>query len=144
MIAGRRGFSLLEVILAMAILLGAIVVLGELARNGRKNAAGARDWTQAELMAETLVAEVTSGVRPAEPIEEGQLESFDGWRYSIALEPVDEPGLVALEVTVAQDLPEEKRPVRFTLVRWIHQPSIEETTTESADRQSQPANASAP
>jgi len=120
----RGGFSLLEVLLAMAILLGAIIVLGELARTGRQNAAGARDWSQAEMIAESLVAEYATGSRAPEPTQEMLLEEYPGWRYSAELETIDEPGLIALHLTVSQDLPEEKRPVRFELVQWIRQPSF--------------------
>jgi len=47
-----RGFSLLEVILALAIFAGAVAVLGEVARWALRNAEIARDLSRAELFCE--------------------------------------------------------------------------------------------
>jgi len=145
MSARREGFSLIEVLLAMTILLGAIIVLGELARLGRRNATGARDWTRAELLGQSLLDEIATGSRPAEPVEDAPLEDEPGWLYSVELTPTDEPGLVAVEVTVSQDLPKEKKPVHFMLVRWIPQPEFATGPAEHANGEaSQPALSPAP
>jgi len=118
----REGFSLLEVMLATAILLGAIAVLGELARLGRLNASAARDETQAELLCESKLNEILAGAVPATPHAEQPLEEAPGWQLRVDREPTEHEGLVALRVTVSQDLPAAKRPVRFSLVRWFRQP----------------------
>jgi len=144
------GFSLLEVILALAILTGAIATLGEVARLALRNAQIARDSTQAQLLCESKLAEITAGITLPDPITNVPLEttlaedttsgildeSEIGWLYSISLDYTDELGMVAVTVTVAQDLPEEKRPARFALVRWIPDPGLElseETTEETSE-----------
>ena len=58
----RAGFSLLEVILAMAILAGAIAVLGEAGRLALRNAGYARDMAQAQLLCESKMAEIVTGI----------------------------------------------------------------------------------
>ncbi len=65
----RAGFSLLEVILAIAIFAGAIAVLGEVSRLALRNAATARDLAQAQLLGETKLAEIASGITPPDPVE---------------------------------------------------------------------------
>ena len=129
----RGGFSLLEVILAMAILTGAIAVLGELARLGMRNAGYARQMTQAQLLCESKMAQITSGMIlpqgeagvPFAP--EDLIDPYDPvpWVYTIEVAAVEEPGVVAVCVTVAQDLPSGQHPVRFSLVRWIVDPGVE-------------------
>jgi prepilin-type N-terminal cleavage/methylation domain-containing protein len=135
----RRGFSLVEVILSLAILTGAIAVLGEAARLAIRNARIARDITQAQLLCESKLAEITAGILEPDPVDgvpferdhaEAGLSGTAGddeiaWLYSIDVEQVDDEGLMAVRVTVAQDLPEEKAPVRFELVRWILDPDVE-------------------
>ena len=123
----RRAFSLLEVILALAILTGAIAVLGEIARLGLRNAQVARDKTLAQLLCESTLAEITAGITPPDPVQGAGLvmpeDLADGppkWLYSIERADVDEDGLVAVRVTVAQNPQVTKRPVSFALVRWIH------------------------
>ena len=117
---GRRdGFSLLEVLLAMGILLGSIVVLGELARLGRRNAEAARDLTRAQLLCQSKLNEITSGALRPDPVTGAPLEEAPGWLFSVELEPAPDEPLELLAVTVSQDLPERKQPARFRLVRWI-------------------------
>lgn len=130
----RAAFSLLEVILALAILTLAIVVLGELSRLGMRSAARARDMTQAQLLCESKMAQISSGMIwpeteigvPFEP--EDLIDPYDSvrWLYSIERGDSGEDGVIAVRVTVSQDLPAQKRPVRFALVRWIADPAISE------------------
>ena len=56
--ARRRGLSLLEVILAIAILGGAIAAIGELVRLGVRSASYAKQPTQAHLLCDTRMAEI--------------------------------------------------------------------------------------
>jgi prepilin-type N-terminal cleavage/methylation domain-containing protein len=115
----RRGFSLLEVLLASAILLGAVIVLGELAHLGIRNAAAARDLTTAELICRSTMNEIVAGISPAEEIENAVVMSTPGWVYSVEFVPLEHPGVTAIRVTVAEDIPEERDPLTFSLVRWV-------------------------
>ncbi|MFH1269180.1 MAG: prepilin-type N-terminal cleavage/methylation domain-containing protein [Planctomycetota bacterium] len=125
-VTSARGFSLLEVILALAILGGAIAVLGELSRLGMRSAEHARDLTQAQLLSESKLAEITSGLTPPEPEQGVPCEPIDEeegdepeWHYSVEVTSVGEEGLLEVRVTVTKDLPTEQKPVEFTLVRWM-------------------------
>jgi len=131
---------LLEVILALAILTGAIAVLGEALRLGMRNAQLARDLTQAQLLCESKLAEIAAGLTPAETVSPTQFDCVVGdgrtdWLYSIALANTEEEGLVLVCVTVSQDPTTEKRPVEFSLFRWIPDASTQalaETAAEDA------------
>ena len=126
------GFSLLEVILALGILAGAVAVLGEVGRNGLNQARRARDVTVAQLLCESKMAEVTAGITPAETVIATPFETTDDssqpdWLYSIEVETIDDQGLTAVRVTVAQDLPVRQRPVDVSLTRWIYETDTETT-----------------
>jgi len=145
----RGGFSLLEVILALAILAGAIAVLGEMTRLGIRNASYSRDMTQAQLLCESKMAQITSGMILPEaevgvPFAPEDLIDPDDpvtWFYAIELAAVEEPGVVAVGVTVAQDLPSGQHPVRFSLVRWIVDPGVELSEQPAAEgAEGQPAS----
>ena len=60
----RRGLTLLEVLLALAILGGALATIGELMRIGARNAEIARDKTTAQLLAEATMGELEVGFLP--------------------------------------------------------------------------------
>jgi prepilin-type N-terminal cleavage/methylation domain-containing protein len=145
----NRGFTLLEVMLALAILVGAIVVLSELGRMGLRSAKTSRDLSRAELLCESIMSEIAVGIISPDPVQsspiidpvsgttlsETQSDDVAPWVYSIESETIDEDGLLSVRLTVQQDLPLSQHPVSFTLVRWIPDPMLdllgESTQTDS-------------
>jgi len=129
---GRNAFTLLEIILSLAILCGAIATLGEVSRLGMRQAERARDLTRAQLLCQSKMAEITAGLTAAEsqegvPFEATEDEPESEWLYSIEVNPASQEGLLEVRVTVTRDLPETRRPVEFSLVRWI----VDESASES-------------
>lgn len=121
------GFSLLEVILSLTILAGAVAVLGEVARHGLETARIARDLTYAELLCESKMAEITSGITTPDPVDRASAEAVSNttrlnWVYSIETEATEIEGLLAVRVTVEPDQPDEEHPIRCSMVRWIQDP----------------------
>lgn len=134
----RDGFSLMEVILSIAILASATVLLGELTRFGIRNARMARDLTQAQLLCESKLNEVVAGLLPLEAISGASFDTtYDpeqGWLYSIEWSEIDaETGLANVTVTVNQNLPQSQRPVQFALTRWLIPPSSDSATSTETD-----------
>jgi type II secretion system protein I len=138
----QDGFSLLEVILALAIAAGSIAILGEASRLALRNAEIARDLARAQLLCESKLAEITTGVITPDAVSKARFDetttaSIDpnesAWLYSIETEQTDEEGLIAVRVTVTRDLPEGKHPVRFSLVRWVRDPNYTPPTASSQD-----------
>lgn len=135
---GRRdGFSLMEVILAMSILIGGVVVLGRLAYIGSRHARKAEDLAKAQLLCEARMNEILTGLAPRETSEAEPVEGEFDWVVSSELETLQQPGVVAVRVTVkrAEDLPEtlatasaaRRKDVSFSLVRWIADPLTSST-----------------
>lgn len=125
----RRGFSLLEVLLATAILIGSSVVLMELASIGMRHAASARDLSQAQRLCQSKLNEIIVGIAPAETVRPTPCEEDPRWTYWVNVQPTERVGLVMLEVGVAQELASRKQLNRFTLVRWIRDPKKENEST---------------
>ena len=145
----RRGFSLMEVILATAILMGSVVVLARLVGMGRTQANNAELQSDAQRLCETTMHEIVLGLRPIEPIEDAPLQSVQAaatqlpvertnsnllnrtsqesvseanpkWSYSVRTGPVPNvPELTRLTVEVFQSDLTLPRPVRFQLSRWV-------------------------
>jgi len=137
----RSGFSLLEVILALAILTGAIAVLGELARQGVENARRVRDLSQAQLLCESMMSQITSGLVAPEAMQATALETDDPdhlWLCTVEVDTVDEEGLLSVRVTVSQDTSTDSRPVSCSLTRWVIDPeSTSANSTESTGSSTQ-------
>lgn len=128
----RRGFSLLEVILALAVLTGAIAVLGEVVGLALRNAEVSREMTQAQLLCESKLAEITAGILVPDPVEGAALQMPEDplgaptkWLYSIRRENTEEQGLDLVWVTVSQNLEAQKQPVQFSMCRWIPETGVE-------------------
>ncbi len=69
----RAGFSLIEVIIATAILMGSAVVLSRLAGMGREQSVRARTYAEAQMLCETTLNELLLGMRVLEPVSAAPL-----------------------------------------------------------------------
>jgi general secretion pathway protein I len=125
----RRAFSLLEVLLAIAILGACLAAISGLVRLGAHSAVRARELTSAQLLCEAKMAEITAGILPPDP---GGPWNFDlpedaGWEFYVDLEPLPQPGLMSLRVTVVERIPFDqlRQPLVYSLVRWIQDPLVE-------------------
>ena len=117
----RRGLSLLEVVLALAILSGAFVALTQLVSTGLRAAADARDLTRAQIMAETVVSEIVAGVTPAATINQAELEP--GWLVSTVVAPTVQDGVIQL-VVVVERAGESQQRARYEISRWMRDPDL--------------------
>ncbi len=123
------GFSLLEVILATAILLACLFVLGQMAYVGRKDAEDAADATTAQLICRSKLNEILVGAAPVASVESQPVAEMPGWVYSVEVESLEQFGLVSLRITAMQDPAESESTTsqrsgeQFSLTRWMHDAS---------------------
>lgn len=120
-----RAFSLLEVILALAIFGVAMAVIGQLVRLGLDAAEVSRNDTAAQLFCECKIAEIAAGVELPEPVFDAPLDPNGDWLYTVEAERSEQQSLIALRVTVRPSRAEANSPRAFTLIRWIVDPAIE-------------------
>lgn len=126
----RSGLSLLEVILSLAILAGAVATIGELVRQGSQHAQSARDLTRAQLLCESLLGELQAGLREPEPAADVRID--DDWSYSIEAESLDNDGVRIVRLTVSQNRSASTRPVEFSVVHWMPDPDAVAAAEEAA------------
>jgi hypothetical protein len=124
----------MEVILAMTVLSITLGMIYSIASRGSRYGVKARRETQAQLLCESKLAEISAGITPAAVVSGVVSEVDDGWLYSVELEtpPTDLEGVLLLRVTFVENVPERKQPIQFSLTRWIRDPDAvlpEETET---------------
>ena len=124
-IRGSAGLSLLEVILAIAILGGCIAVIGELVRLGARQAEEAGELTIAQLLCESKLEEIAAGVIAPEAVGDGPFELDPRWSYSIEVGSLDTPDLLQVTVMAHQVDGSRMIPLSYTLTRWILDPNLE-------------------
>jgi prepilin-type N-terminal cleavage/methylation domain-containing protein len=127
----RRGLSLMEVVLALAILGVALAMIGELIRIGSRAGEAARDDMEKQLIAESLINEIASSAVYPEPVFEQPVDDLGEWLYTVETEPVDEVGLIAVRVTIrkADAAPTTLPP--YSLTRWMLDPEVEASAREA-------------
>ena len=133
-LGGPTGFTLLEIVLALAILAGALAALGEVMRLADQNAEFTRDETQAQLLAESVMEEILCEARPLAAVNSALFDMVTEprWQYSIVIEPTQQKELLLVRVAVAEQLPPELQPARFELVRWVLNPDSLPSPTEAS------------
>ncbi|MEQ8848732.1 prepilin-type N-terminal cleavage/methylation domain-containing protein [Botrimarina sp.] len=133
-----RGFTLLEVILALAILGLALATLGHAVGRSHENARRVADESELTQIAASVVDEVAAGVRALTPAAGLPIADPDDPAappravVSIAIETTPFQGLQAVRVRAstpegnAADLLDS-----VELVRWMLDPSLTQSTTEA-------------
>jgi prepilin-type N-terminal cleavage/methylation domain-containing protein len=126
----QRGLSLLEVILAIAILGGALATIGQLIRVGARNAAQARDLTMAQLYAESQMNRLAAGVELLDSVTDSPYDDAGLYTYSVDVTSTERMGVMAATVTVKQSPGTAVVPVSYVLSRWIVDPEYAQTLAE--------------
>ena len=130
-------FTLLEVILALAILAGAIAVLGEVMSIAGRSAADAQAEAQAHLLAGSVMDEILTGMIDFNSQTRQSLETDSAipWVYSATLGDTTLDGLTSVEVLVEQDIEKQFRPVKYRLLRWYSTESDEDGSEEDGSEE---------
>ncbi|MFM8274141.1 MAG: hypothetical protein ACKODX_17680 [Gemmata sp.] len=132
--APRPGLSLIEVLLALAILILALVAINSLVDLGSQQGAHARAATRGTRLAQAKMAEVEAGVVSLTSSTDGEFDGDDvGWRYSVTPESSGPPNLYTVTVRVSRDV--KGKPHEIVLVQMVFDP----TKTGSAAQAERPA-----
>jgi general secretion pathway protein I len=139
----RRAFTLLEVIFAIALLVGALAIIGQHVYSGVRSAVEAEALTTAELLCESTLAQAIAGAIPLEPAAGVPIETMPDWQYTMEINEVESSsGLLAIRVIVT-NAGSTPRPVEFALIRWMLDPEYV-TQQEEAAADAAAANTPAP
>ena len=119
--SANRGFTLLEVILALVILSGSIALLGEAMRLGSRAATDAARETRAQVLAASVLDQLLAGALEMQEVDQEPLETDQqpSWHYSVAFLPCETEELRCVEVVVEQEAEPGQAAPRFRLVRWM-------------------------
>ena len=129
----RSGLSLLEVILSLAILGLSLVAIGHLFNLGFRSAADMQLRSQANMIADTTMAEVAAGVIDFSA-SGGIVEDNPLWKYQVVSQDSTQPGLMSVTVTVSlADTANDS--VSVSLVRLVADPDFEPEQEMAVSRQ---------
>ncbi|MEL6106640.1 MAG: type II secretion system protein [Planctomycetota bacterium] len=130
---GRRGFSLLEMVLALTILGASLAILAQIADTGSDAAREARALVSCRMICQTKLNEellnITYGQSPAivvdAPVEAFDSQSTETYLYSLEIANGQLDGLLALRATVrAMGGDGSEAIASFALDRWVIDPLV--------------------
>lgn len=146
--SSRRGISLLEVVLALAILAVASAYLAQSMHIATENALRAESQTQAEMVAESVMSQVVSGLLSTQgvtwtpysnPNPFGSAAAFSDpdsqWMYMVTTMSTEVQGMLCVQVGVKEVVtgqPDDGK-IEFYFNRWIIDPSLGLDTPPTTD-----------
>ncbi len=122
----RKGITLFEVVLALAIFLGATAVIGQVLQNGSRAATRAQLTGDAALRCERRMNEILSGVLPLSSENRAPFEDSGAWVWTVNVLDSEVIGLLKVEVIVEHLSSRGDVNNSFQLTRLIRDPQIYE------------------
>lgn len=119
----RRGLSLIEVLLAIALLGTSMAMIYQLIGIGYRSAMETQLYTDAAVLVDSKMAEVASGVLGLENVSQMPIEESPDWMYSVQIGESDQPGLLVVTVTVERS--DDANPVQISVVRFMADPDYD-------------------
>lgn len=121
----RTGMTILEVIVATAIFVGGMAILGQLSRLGLAAAEANQRKTDGLLRAESKMAQISMGLEPLDLGAEAlPFDDNPHWTWSVASEPTEVTGLLRVSLIVEhRDREDDETPdYDFRLTRLLVDP----------------------
>ncbi|MFI4847830.1 MAG: prepilin-type N-terminal cleavage/methylation domain-containing protein [Gimesia chilikensis] len=120
----RAGLTLLEVLISLAIFLGALTALSQLIGIGSRAAVQAQLRTQAILKCQSKLAEVLAGAQPLESVSQAAYEDEENWKWSLDVQPGAYENILQLTVSVLYSGAGESVTTSYQLTRQIRDPAM--------------------
>lgn len=134
----RRAISLLEVILAIAILGGSLAALSTVVLTGADAAIDARDRTMAQLLCERQMTQTLLSSGTPVPINDQPVSSPDplsNFTATVEIQPAPVSGLLAIRVSVTGRASDGSgQPTTVSLVRWMVDPMLGLEAAEAEEK----------
>jgi type II secretory pathway pseudopilin PulG len=136
----RDGISLLEVVLALAILAMSTAILAQIARTATDNGLLAHRLATAQILAESKMAEVVTGAIALQgatgwtPINDTVPSGV--WYYQIQQEQMTRKDMIGVRLAITDQIGMDEGKELFYLVRWMIDPALGLDTLPAATQTS--------
>jgi prepilin-type N-terminal cleavage/methylation domain-containing protein len=130
------GFSLLEVIIATAIIAASSMVLLRLISTGGQHQQRAERRANGQLICQSLIDRMLIGTVPLEAVDEQRVADDPDWIYSTQIQPSDYPGIARVRVAAALSPVDVERTrgdgaFDYELIRWLRVPTAGQFAEDS-------------
>lgn len=120
----RRGITLFEVLLALAVFLGAFAAVGQVIDTGSQASIEGQLESAAVLRAQTKLSEVVAGIEPMEGVQGQTFEDDPNWTWSLTVGDGPHVDLLLLTITIEHIRPNGTVDGSFLLNRLVRNPQL--------------------
>jgi general secretion pathway protein I len=120
----RRGITLFEVMLALAIFLGAFAAISQVIDLGRQASVEGQLENEAVLRAQTKLAEVIAGIEPMAALEGQAFEDDPDWTWGLTMGDAPHVDVLGLTITVEHTRANGSIDAAFVLTRFVRDPQL--------------------
>lgn len=120
----RSGLTIIEVIVATAIFLGALGVIIQIMNLGDSARVSATLDAEAALRCESVMGEIVSGVRTMVPVSQEPFEDSDRWKATVFVEDGGGDSLMKITVITEHSEGDAIPNSSFRLVRYMRDPQL--------------------
>ena len=120
-LANHNAFTLLEVLLAAAILLVGLTAVLQTTRSALQRMVAARELTEAQNACQSVLNELLAQAAPIRPSEGRTISHLPNWRIRVDIYPSSQSGLYVLHLSAQQFSPIDDTllGVKYQLLRWV-------------------------
>lgn len=120
----RRGITLFEVLLALAIFLGAFAAIAQIIDLGRQASVEGQLENDAVLRAQTKLAEVIAGIEPMSAVQGQPFDDDPNWTWGLSISDGPHADLLAVAVSIEHVRSDGNLNSAFTLNRFVRDPQV--------------------
>lgn len=123
-IKSSAGFSLFEVVIALAIFVASIAAIGQLVSSGVRGAVRSRLQTHAVLRCQSKMAEVVAGITPLQSVSDTPFPDDSSWTSSVSIQPGPHQDLYLVSVVVSHFSSGQLSELSYSLTRLVRDPNV--------------------
>lgn len=128
----RRGMTLFEVLLALAIFVGSMAAISQIISGGLRGAVQGRLQSLAVIRCQSKLSELVAGSIPFQATGATPFADDVAWSWSLTLQPTQQADLHLVEVTVTHESQNPAGRASFTLRRMLRDPQLYVDAIEAA------------
>ena len=126
--ASRRGMTLLEVVIALAMFFAAMSAISQILRMGSDSAIRAQIQAEGTLLGESKLNEVIAGIVPLQSATDQPFEDAPQWSWSLSVEDDTDVAIKRLLLTVAHQRSDGTKDRQIKFARMLRDPAIFQQT----------------
>ena len=128
----NSGFTLLEIILTMSILILGLTAVFQTTRLALQRMAIAKELTEAQNACQAVLNELLAQSSPIQPEAGKRVEHLPNWKIQVDIYPASQPGLYVLHLSALQFSPDGATfiGVKYQLLRWVSAERVQFPTSE--------------